>query len=145
MKRKREILALTPWVLSIQTLNRTHLQPEAGRLQPPLMRQRGVFETSPCEYFHDISSISKSIDNRTLLYICVFIYYSRTDRHTLIMNNVSTSFPESPGDELFFLGGGRGQGVFLFFLSKTVAMLIKLVLLSKTCNRTFFVTWLISH
>ena len=82
MKRKHEILALTPWVLSIKTLNRTHLQSEAARLQAPLMRPRGVFETSPCEYFHDISSISRSIDNRTLLYICVLIYYSRTDRST---------------------------------------------------------------
>ena len=82
MKRKREILALTPWVLSIWTLNRTHLQSEAARLQPPLMRQRGVFETSPCEHFYNISSISKSIDNKTLLYICVFIYHSRTDRRT---------------------------------------------------------------
>ena len=55
------------------------------------------------------------------------------------MNNVSTPFPESPEDELsyfFFLGGGGGgsKGVlmFMFLVSKIGAMLIKLVLFSKT-------------
>ena len=54
------------------------------------------------------------------------------------MNNVSTPFPESPEDELsfFFLGGGGGGGkgvlMFMFLVSKIGAMLIKLVLFSKT-------------
>ena len=54
------------------------------------------------------------------------------------MNNVSTPFPESPEDELsyffFFGGGGGGKGVlmFMFLVSKIGAMLIKLVLFSKT-------------
>ena len=54
------------------------------------------------------------------------------------MNNVSTPFPESPEDELsyffFFWGGGGGKGVlmFMFLVSKIGAMLIKLVLFSKT-------------
>ena len=91
------------------------------------MRQRGVFETSPCKYFHDISSISKSIDNRTLLYICVFIYYSRTDRCTpWSWTMFQPHYQKALGTSCFF-GGGRGRGVLC------------------SCNRTFFVTCLISH
>ena len=109
------------------------------------MRQRGVFETSLCEYFQDISSISKSIDNRTLLYICVFIYYSRTDRRTPWPWTMFQPHSKKALGTSFCFGGGEGQGIFLFLLYKTVAMLIKLVLFRKTCNRTFFVTCLISH
>ena len=108
------------------------------------MRQRGVFETSPREYFHDISSISWSIDNRTLLYICVFIYYSRTDRRTPWTWTMFQNHSQKALGTSCFLGG-EGQWVLMFLLSKTVATLIKLVLFSKTCNRTFFVTCLISH
>ena len=108
------------------------------------MRQRGVFETSLREYFHDISSISWSIDNRTLLYICVFIYYSRTDRRTPWSWTMCQPHSQKALGTSCFIGG-EGQGVLMFLLSKTVAMLIKLVLFSKTCNRTFLVICLISH
>ena len=111
------------------------------------MRQRGVFETSPCEYFHDISSISWSIDNRTLLYICVFIYYSRTDRRTPWSWTLCQLHSQKALGTSCFIGGGwgEGQGVLMFLLSKTVAMPIEWVLFSKTCNHTFFVICLISH
>ena len=39
--------------------------------------------------------------------------------------------PRKPWGRAVFLGGG-GAGFFIFFLSKTVAMLIKLLLFSKT-------------
>ena len=45
-----------------------------------------------------------------IVYLCLYLLFSDRQTHTLIMNNVSTSFPESPGDELF-LWGGRGRGL----------------------------------
>ena len=81
-----------------------------------------------------------------IVYLCLYLLFSDRQAHTLIMNTVSTSFPESPGDKLFYWGGwGEGQGVLMFLLSKTVAMPIEWVLFSKTCNHTFFVICLISH
>ena len=71
----------------------------------------GVFETSPCEYFHDISSISKSIDNRALLYICVFIYYSRTDRRTPWSWTMFQSHSQKALGTSCFFRGGRGRGL----------------------------------
>ena len=73
----------------------------------------GVFETSPCEYFHDISSISKSI---ALLYICVFIYYSRTDRRTpWSWTMFQPHSQKALGTSCFFGGGGAGVSYVLPF------------------------------
>ena len=43
-----------------------------------------------------------------IVYLCLYLLFSDRQKHTLNMNNVSKSFPESPGDELLFLGGGAG-------------------------------------
>ena len=44
-----------------------------------------------------------------IVYLCLYLLFSDRQTQTLIMNNVSTSFPESPGDELFLGGEGGGR------------------------------------
>ena len=73
----------------------------------------------------------------------LFIILGQTDAH-LDHEQCVNLIPRKPWGRAVLLGG-EGQGVLMFLLSKTVAMLIKLMLFSKTCNRTFFVICLISH
>ena len=74
-----------------------------------------------------------------LLFYYLFIIYYSPWTWTMFQNHSQKAL----GTSCCFWG--EGQGFLMLFLSKTVAMLIKLVLFSKTCNRTFFVTCLISH
>ena len=134
MKRKREILALPPWVLSIQTLNRTHLQSEAARLQPPLMRQRGVsLKPAPVNIFMTfLRSQRVQTTEHYCIFVSLFIILEQTDAH-LDHEQCFNLIPRKPWGRAVSLGG-EGQGSLMFFLSKTVAMLIKL----NNCTMTIF-------
>ena len=77
------------------------------------------------------------------IFVSLFIILGQTDAdldHEQCVNLI----PRKPWGRAVLLGG-EGQGVLMFLLSKTVAMLIEWVLFRKTCNRTFFVICLISH
>ena len=64
------------------------------------------------QHFFDLKEYRQQ---NIIVYLCLYWLFWDRQTHTLNMNNVSKSFPERHGDELFFWGGGAVGSYVLTF------------------------------